>query len=395
MSIGFVLFINRDHLFQYDDFYNHLSQRYPVSLPDFTLENLPDYLEIKIGSALFGRGKKYLSSGFEIYSFSKVSYPDMFMNRGISSDLALSLQVGRELEVIAALMFSSYFVENGGTLYLENDEQEIALTYEAIEGLLKELIRRESFKRIDYSSKIKKMLKRVLSEEGFTYWRQNAFTRNKNDVPQCVDFEKSRLWDSIWIQINGNRNAFQLYSDNRYQAEYFFTSEEDFYKQLDVVEQEIKDKWIPYLNRKAEEYTITTSLMKKYNEKTDEYVQKAVEKNCFPENIDELIDIVQQLYKGKEMFNKEQKDDAICMAASLYWEYLFKIHPEYKAFGGEYVPKCLISEVLIPGRIDPLQTAYTSFVTNDYDEFRSGIMIWDVQENSVWTKETEWEQKIY
>ena len=239
------------------------------------------------------------------------------------------------------------------------------------------------------------MLKRVLSEEGFTYWRQNAFIRIKNDVPQCVDYEKSRLWDSIWIQICGNQNAYQLYTDNRYQAEYFFTSEEDFYKQLDVVEQEIKDKWIPYLNRKVEEYTITTSLMKAYNEKTDEYVQKVLENNRLPENIEELIDIVKKIYHGKETFDKTQKDKAISMAASLYWEYLIRNYSEYKSFGGGNVPKCLISEVLITGRIDPLQTAYTSFVTNDYDEFRSGIMIWDVQENSIWTKETEWEQKIY
>lgn len=393
MSIGFVLFINRDHLFQYDDFYNHLSQRYPVSLPDFTLENLPDYLEIKIGSALFGRGKKYLSSGFEIYSFSKVSYPDMFMNRGISSELALSLQVGRELEVIAALMFSSYFVENGGTLYLENDEQEIALTYEAIEGLLKELIRRESFKRIDYSSKIKKMLKRVLAEEGFTYWRQNAFTRNKNDVPQCVDFEKSRLWDSIWIQINGNRNAFQLYSDNRYQTEYFFASEEDFYEKLNLVECEFREKWIPYLNRKAEEYTITTSLMKEYNEKTNEYVQKVLENRKFPETIEELVDIVKELYQGKEEFNKEQKDGAICMVASLYWEYLFTTHPEYKPFGGEYVPKKVLNHPHY--QISPLRVAFSSFMTDDYDEFKSGTRIWDVEEYSKWVKREEWEQKIY
>lgn len=393
MSIGFVLFINRDHLFQYDDFYNHLSQRYPVSLPDFTLENLPDYLEIKIGSALFGRGKKYLSSGFEIYSFSKVSYPDMFMNRGISSDLALSLQVGRELEVIAALMFSSYFVENGGTLYLENDEQEIALTYEAIEGLLKELIRRESFKRIDYSSKIKKMLKRVLAEEGFTYWRQNAFTRNKNDVPQCVDFEKSRLWDSIWISNFSNLNNPTYYTDDRYISEYFFTSEEDFYKQLDVVEQEIKDKWIPYFNRKAEEYNITTSMMKAYNEKTDEYVQKVLENNRFPENIEELIDIVKKIYHGKETFDKTQKDEAVCMAASLYWEYLIRNYPEYKPFGGECHPKMVTNNPYYA--IPPLRVAFSSFMTDDYDEFKSGTRIWDVEEYSKWVRKEKWEQKIY
>ena len=31
---------------------------------------------------------------------------------------------------------------------------------------------------INYNAKIKAMLKRVLSEEGFTYWRQNAFIGN-------------------------------------------------------------------------------------------------------------------------------------------------------------------------------------------------------------------------
>ena len=387
------MFINRDHLFQYDDFYNHLSQRYPVSLPDFTLENLPDYLEIKIGSALFGRGKKYLSCGFEIYSFSKVSYPDMFMNRGISSDLALSLQVGRELEAIAALMFSSYFVENGGTLYLENDEQEIALTYEAIEGLLKELIRRESFKRIDYSSKIKKMLKRVLAEENFVCQKGNAFFRTKNDVPQSICFEKSRLWNSIWISNFSNLNNPPYYTDDRYISEYFFESDEDFYIKLDFVEHEFREKWIPYFNRKAEEYTITTSLMKKYNEKIDEYVQKVLENHKFPETIEELVDIVKELYQGKEEFNKEQKDEAICTAASLYWEYLFKTHPEYKPFGGEYVPKKVLNHPHY--QISPLRVAFSSFMTDDYDEFKSGTRIWDVEENSTWVKKEEWEQKIY
>lgn len=46
---------------------------------------------------------------------------------------------------------------------------------------------------ISYNSKIKSMLKRALSSEGFTYWKGNTFIRIKNDVPQCVDYEKSRL----------------------------------------------------------------------------------------------------------------------------------------------------------------------------------------------------------
>ena len=237
------------------------------------------------------------------------------------------------------------------------------------------------------------MLKRVLSEEGFTYWRQNAFIRIKNDVPQCVDYEKSRLWDSIWIQICGNQNAYQLYTDNRYQEEYFFTTDEDFYKQLNVIEQEFHEKWIPYLNRKAEEYAITTSMMKAYNEKTDEYVQKVLENNRFPENIEELIDIVKKIYHGKETFDKTKKDEAICMVASLHWEYLLRNYSEYKPFGGDSVPKMLINTPFY--QISPLRVAYNAFMKNDYDEYKTGIGLWDVQENSIWTKETEWEQKIY
>ncbi|MBQ7888401.1 MAG: hypothetical protein IJ356_01430 [Erysipelotrichaceae bacterium] len=246
---------------------------------------------------------------------------------------------------------------------------------------------------INYNAKIKSMLKRVLSEEGFTYWRQNAFVRVKNDIFQGISYEKSSLFDSIWIQVSGNKNTYQMYADNRYQSEHFFTSKEDFYKQLDVVEQEIKDKWIPYLNRKAEEYNITTSLMKEYNEKTDEYVQKVLENHKFPETIEELVDIVKELYQEKEEFNKEQKNEAICMVASLYWEYLFKTHPEYKPFGGGYAPKRVLNHPHY--QISPLRVAFSSFMTDDYDEFKSGTRIWDVEENSTWVRKEKWEQKIY
>ena len=236
------------------------------------------------------------------------------------------------------------------------------------------------------------MLKRVLSEEGFTYWRQDAFIREKNDVPQCIDFEK-KSWNSIWVQIDSNLITPPYYADDRYQSEHFFTSNEEFYKQLDVVEQEIKDKWIPYLNRKAEEYNITTSMMKAYNEKTDEYVQKVLENNRFPENIEELIDIVKKIYHGKEKFDKIQKDEAICMAASLYWAYLIRNYPEYKPFGGEYHPKMVTNNPYYA--IPPLRVAFSSFMTDDYDEFKSGTRIWDVKENSTWVKKVEWEQKVY
>lgn len=248
---------------------------------------------------------------------------------------------------------------------------------------------------MNYNSKVKSMLKRILSEQGFVYCRGNAFIRNKNDVPQSIVFEKSRLWDSIWISIFSNLNSSPYYTDDRYISEYFFASDEDFYKKLVLIEQEFREKWIPYLNRKAEEYNITTFLMKEYNEKTDEYAQKALKNDCFPENIDELINVVKKIYHGKAEFDKTQKDEAICMVASLYWGYLIKNYPEYKPFGGECHPKCLISKVLFTDRIDPLQTAYTSFATKDYDEFKSGKMIWDIQENSVWIKEKDWVQKIY
>ena len=245
---------------------------------------------------------------------------------------------------------------------------------------------------INYNSKIKSMLKRVLSEEGFTYWRQNAFIRVKNDVPQTIFYERNRLFNSIRIQVSGNKNTIQMCSDSRYQLEYFFTSNEDFYKQLDVVEQEIKDKWIPYLNRKVEEYTVTTTLMKEYNEKTDEYVQKVLENHKFPETIEELVDIVKELYQGKEVFNKEQKDEAICMAASLLWEYLIRNYPEFKPSCGKYDPKELVN---VPRGIQPLRIAFSSFLTDDYDGFKTRTRIWDIKENRNWVKKTEWEQNIY
>ena len=81
------------------------------------------------------------------------------------------------------------------------------------------------------------------------------------------------------------------------------------------------------------------------------------------------------------------------MVASLYWEYLFTTHPEYKPFGGEYVPKKVLNHPHY--QISPLRVAFSSFMTDDYDEFKSGTGIWDVEENSTWVKREEWEQKIY
>ena len=237
------------------------------------------------------------------------------------------------------------------------------------------------------------MLKRVLSKEDFVYYKEGIFKRMKNEVPQAISFEKKRLWDSIWFQVYSNQNTTPYYTDDLYISEYFFTSEEDFYRQLDVVEQEFKGKWISSLNRKTEEYNITASLMKKYNEKTDEYVQKVLGNHSFPETIDELIDIVKGLYHGKEEFNREQKDEAICMTASLYWEYIIRNYPEYKPFCGKSHPKKLTN--LPHCTIPPLRVAFSSFMTDDYDEFKSGTRIWDVEENSTWVKKEEWEQKIF
>ena len=49
--------------------------------------------------------------------------------------------------------------------------------------------------------------------------------------------------------------------------------------------------------------------------------------------------------------------------------------------------------------------SYTSFcipyyaccvqMTDDYDEFKSGTRIWDVEEYSKWVRKEKWEQKIY
>lgn len=130
MSIDFTVYIHPEHQYSTDSLKAFLQQHYNVEMqPDFSLDLKEDleYTSCKVSSQLFEPEEPeiYYQCRFEIMKVDAAAEAELFSDISIDSKKGYTLCCYETEDVLAALIFSDYFVSAGGLLFVVDAEMEM------------------------------------------------------------------------------------------------------------------------------------------------------------------------------------------------------------------------------------------------------------------------------
>ncbi len=221
---------------------------------------------------------------------------------------------------------------------------------------------------MNYMIKIRKKFRKLLSEHGFTETSSAKFERVYKDIRQGIAFDHHKGYKRIschcWL------NSF--YSDSYFDyelEELFYENDEDFIKQLDLLYTEVESV-LPDYDEVGNQYAMSVSLAHKYNNLRDQYIEKYIRLHGkFPDSMDELVENLKKDYEGKQELSKEEKDDWVCMGASVSLKYIMRNYPGWEILGIPSVPVWLRKG---NDYYDPIKVSYFAFLTMDFEGFYTG-----------------------
>jgi len=217
-------------------------------------------------------------------------------------------------------------------------------------------------------NEIRKKFRKLLNEHGFTETSSAKFVRVYHDVRQVIVFDHHRDYKRISCGCSLNVFYHDSYHDFDFE-DLFYENDEGFFKQLDFLYNEVEDI-LPEFDEEDEQYCLSVSLVHKYNNLRDQYIERYIQLHGkFPDSMDELVENLKKDYEGKQGLPKEEKDDLVCMGASVSLEYILKNYTGWEMLGIPTVPVWLNKG---NDYYDPIAVSYYAFLTMDFEGFYKG-----------------------
>ncbi len=250
-----------------------------------------------------------------------------------------------------------------------------------------------------YEKKIEKKINDlVIGKKGFTQIRKGelGYRREINDISQYFGIDIHKRYKRISPCGDYNETmGWNYYVLNEY---YYYQNSEDFEVVLDEIYKRLEEIIFPQYDKCANEFCITRTMVRRVKEETEELVGLYLkEYKKFPEDIEELIQNVRDYYHRYKSEDEEKNKELICVVAAVYYKYVLSnvsdLRVEMSLDGIALVD--LAKEKYF---FDPLTTAFSSFMTDDYDQFKVSGSIMNLigkYENREWEKEEDWEQVIF
>ena len=250
-----------------------------------------------------------------------------------------------------------------------------------------------------YEKKIEKKINElVVVKKGFvqTDKKELMYNRVINGIEQYFTMGVHKQYK--WIDLHGDYNGAMGWNYYGLCEYYSYQNSEDFEVVLDEIYKRLEEVIFPHYDKCANEFCITRTMVRRVKEETDELVGLYLnEYKRFPEDIEELIRNVRDYYHRYRSEDDEKNKELICVVAAVDYKYLLSkvsdLRVETSLDGITLVD--LAKEKYF---FDPLTTAFSSFMTDDYDQFKVSGSIMNLigkYENREWEKEEDWEQVIF
>ena len=249
---------------------------------------------------------------------------------------------------------------------------------------------------MNYKRKIEKKINDLVMGKGFKYLGDLIYEREINDIVQylSIDIHRSYKRISPWYKFN-KLMPWKYYSQLE---EYYFQDNEEFEELVNELYVQLETKVLPHYDDCANEFRITRSMVKRVKEETDELVELYLQEyKEFPKDIEELIRNVRDYYHRYKSEEDEKNRELICVVSAVYCKYLLSYKSSYELMCSSKYDFIRLFDSDINEMINPILTSYSSFITDDYDEFKGGNVI-----NLLggigypeWVKKEKWEQIVF
>ena len=250
-----------------------------------------------------------------------------------------------------------------------------------------------------YEKKIEKKINElVIERKGFVQIRKGelGYRREIKDISQYFGIDIHKRYK--WITLHGDYNETTGWIYYVLCEYYSYQNSEDFEVVLDEIYKRLEKVIFPHYDKCANEFCITRSMVRRVKEETEELVGLYLnEYKRFPEDIEELIRNVRDYYHRYRSEDDEKNKELICVVAAVDYKYLLSkvldLRVETSLDGIMLVD--LAKEKYF---FEPLTTAFSSFMTDDYDQFKVSGSIMNLigkYGHREWEKEEDWEQVIF